>query len=243
MIKNFYPIMRDLENSEIVILDFNQISEELPDFKSIKKFFEECKKIGINPKSPENRQKFNNIFLEKIGKKYLIGRYGEDRIEMLRGTNIEKEGRTIHLGIDIFSKNQDSVYCPYEGEIIRTGFESGSSSFGHYIIIKHNITNQIIYTFYGHLSDKLPKLGKIIAGAVIAKLGDANENGGWSRHLHFQLMTQLLEKTPIGYSTKKDFEENKKLYPDPCIILGDMDNCVIYSSYSRSFPDRELQNK
>ena len=90
---------------ELMVLDFSKISENLPEYKNIKSFFEKSYLAKINPRLPENRQAFNDFFLDKSGKHYLISQYREDRIEMLRGSNIEKEGRTIHLGIDIFSKN------------------------------------------------------------------------------------------------------------------------------------------
>lgn len=54
--------------SELMVLDFNQIPSDLPDYKNIKTFFERSKSIGIDPKQPENRQKFNNDFLKKSKK-------------------------------------------------------------------------------------------------------------------------------------------------------------------------------
>ncbi len=220
--KSFEIIKGIRENSEIIILDFNQITSSLQPYKNIKIFFEENKKKGIDPTSPDMRQKFNNEFIRKSGKEFLIGRYGEDRKEMLKDSHIEKEGRTIHLGVDIFSSELKNVHAPYDGEVIRVEFEPGSHSYGHYAIIKHKINGQVLYTFYGHLSKNLPKLGLINMGERIGTLGDFvnGENGGWSRHLHFQILTELPEKgTPIGYSKKEDFEKNKIKFPDPNTIL------------------------
>ena len=122
--------------SEIMILDFSQLSSDLPEYKNIQKYFSKCIENGINPKLPENRQKFNNEYLERTGNRYLISRYAEDRIEMLRGSQIEKEGRTIHMGIDIFSRDLEDVFAPSDGEIVAVGKEEGDHSFGHYLIFK-----------------------------------------------------------------------------------------------------------
>lgn len=222
---DFAEIMPNLRiKSEIVILDFNQLDASIPDFKNIQKFFRECEARGENPRLPENRQKFNDTFLQKVGKKYLIGRYGEDRIEMLRGTQIEKEGRTIHLGIDIFTQGLEEIYAPYNGVVAQTGFEKGKGAYGYYTILEHLNENKKFYTFYGHLSSSLPTLHTAIKqGEPFAQIGDFinGENGGWSRHLHFQLLTELppQEETPIGYSSKEKFEKNMKKFPDPNSVL------------------------
>ncbi|MEK6848623.1 MAG: hypothetical protein AABX65_03240, partial [Nanoarchaeota archaeon] len=113
--EKFYPILPNLDNSEVVFLDFSQILVDIEDYKNIRKFFEICSSNNTEPTTPKMRQEFNNSFLKKSGKRYLIGRYGENRKEMLHGSQIEKEGRTIHLGIDIFSNKQETIYAPYEG--------------------------------------------------------------------------------------------------------------------------------
>lgn len=206
-------------SSEIMILDLKKIPKDLQDYKNIKLFFDECKKYNIDPKLPENRQHFNNYFLEKSNKKYLIGGYLEERIEMLRGSKIAEEGRTLHLGIDIFCTNLENLYAPCDLEVVRTVQEKEDHSFGYYIILKPDpeITNN--YIFIGHLSKVLPNLGKIKQGEIIGAVGDYvnNENGGWSRHLHIQLLKNLHENNvvPIGYSTKENLNENSEKFPDP----------------------------
>lgn len=209
--------------SEIMILDFNQIPSDLPEYKNIKKFFDKSQEEGIDPKLPENRQKFNNEFLQKTGKRYLISRYAEDRIEMLKGSKIAKEGRTIHLGIDIFSKDLETVYAPCDGEIVVAIREEGSHSFGSYIIIKLDAKVTKNFLFLGHLSYDLPDLGKVSKGQIIAKLGDYinGENGGWSRHLHVQLLKDLPENDSLipGYSSRKNLNQNMINYPDISFLV------------------------
>ncbi|MEK6952513.1 MAG: peptidoglycan DD-metalloendopeptidase family protein [Nanoarchaeota archaeon] len=209
--------------SEIMILDFNQIPSDTPDFKNIKLFFEQSKASGKDPKAPENRQVFNNDFLDKTGMRYLISRYGEDRIEMLKGSKIAEEGRTIHLGIDIFSRNLEPVYAPCNGEIVVTGFEEGGHSFGHFVILKPDPKVTENYIFLGHLSKDLPSKGPIKKGQKITGLGDFvdGENGGWSRHLHVQLLRYLPEHNviPPGYSSKENFAQTTLEYPNPSFLV------------------------
>ena len=118
-----YELLPELfTQSELMILDFNQVSANMPEYKNIKVFFEKSRAHGMDARRPEQRQKFNNNFLQKAGKRYLISRYAEDRIEMLRGSKVAEEGRTIHLGIDIFSQNLEHVYAPCNADIVATGY-------------------------------------------------------------------------------------------------------------------------
>jgi len=218
--------MPDLHSRfELMILDFNQIPKDIADFKNIKLFFENSKRAGVDPKQPENRQKFNNNFIEKSNKRYLLSRYTEDRIEMLRGSKIAEEGRTFHLGIDIFSKDLEPVSAPCDCEIVYTGKEEGNHGWGHFVIIKPNVSITSDYIFLGHLSKKLPSLVRVSKGQVIGQLGDYKEfeNGGWSRHLHVQLIRDFSidNPMPIGYSTKQGLKQNMIKYPDPSMFIFD----------------------
>ena len=70
----------------------------------------------------------------------------------------------------------------------------------------------------------LKQLNGIKKGECVAKLGNfiGGENGGWSRHLHYQVLVDLPPQrtAPIGYSTKSDLPDNKNRFPDPKDILG-----------------------
>lgn len=212
------PLEEMFSSSKLLVLDFAQITKDAIPKESIQHFFEDCQKKGVNPRTPESRQKFNDRLIRNSGFKYLIGNYGEDRSVMLSGTQIAAEGRTIHIGTDVFASGLESVYCPCDGEIVRTGYEKRAQGYGHYLIVKPaNINN--LYLFFGHLGKELPPVGGVRRGEKIAWLGDFknNENGGWSRHLHLQMMRNLppASETPIGYSTKADFELNSRRYPNP----------------------------
>ena len=212
------PLSSLFTNSKRIILDFKLIPPNTPSEENIMLYFEEMEARGLDPSTAQNRQKFNDAMIARTDIRYLVGDYGEDRSSMLRGSEILAQGRTLHLGIDIFATNLESVYSPCDGEIIRSGYEKQASGYGYYLIIKPANTDNL-YVFLGHLGKYMAKLGKIKAGDKIAQLGDYknNENGGWSRHLHLQMLTSLPPdgETQIGYSSLNDFEANSQKYPDP----------------------------
>ncbi len=212
------PLPELFASSRLLILDFRQIPDNTPGDENIQLFFEASEKQNRNPRLPENRQIFNNVMLATTSNRYLVSCYGEDRSEMLAGSQIAAEGRTLHMGIDIFSKDLEPVLAPCNGEIVRVGYEKQTHGYGHYVIIKP-AGNSGVYIFLGHLSKQLPPLGPVRAGQQISHLGDHahNENGGWSRHLHFQLVTNVPPEgeTPIGYSTIAGFAKNSLIFPNP----------------------------
>lgn len=211
------PLTDMFTRSKLMILDFAHIPEDLPSKENIQLFFEQQTKLGKNPRLPEHRQVFNNNMLSATNARYLVSQYGEDRSAMLAGSVIAKEGRTLHMGVDIFSKDLEIVYAPCDGEIMRAAYEEQDHGYGHYVIFKPDDAD--FYFFFGHLSKDLPVLGPVKAGQIIAKLGDYHqqENGGWTRHLHLQICKDLPPegKTPIGYSTKGSFAENNQKFPNP----------------------------
>jgi peptidoglycan LD-endopeptidase LytH len=218
------PMNGVFTSSKRIVLDRDKLLAQTPDNENIGLFFDQCEARGLNPRDPKQRQAFNNKLLEESGYSYLIGQHAEDRRSMLIGSQIANEGRTIHLGVDIFCSDLEMVYAPCDGTIIRTGFEAGARSYGNYLIFQPKDTS-IPYMFFGHLSAQPLAHGSVKRGTPIAQLGDYvhNENGGWSRHLHLQMCTELpaADKTPIGYSSPKDIASNVKLFPSPFLYFPD----------------------
>lgn len=219
----YEPLEELFTRSRWLTLDFSNISPDIPASQNIQAFFEACRRAGIDPKAPEQRQQFNNKVLEETNTRYLVSRYGEDRSAMLAGSAIAQEGRTLHLGVDVFCRDLETVYAPCDGEIIAVGKEPENHSFGHYAVLKPYDTPH--YLFFGHLSTRLPSLGQIRAGDAIGQVGDFHngENGGWSRHLHLQVFRRapLSETELIGYSTGADFAKNARLYPSPMTLFSE----------------------
>ena len=203
--------------SEILIWNFVEITEK-DEHKNIQIFMQERERQGLDPHDAFHRQDFNEQVFAQTNARYLIGRYAEDRHDILAGSHIANEGRTYHLAIDIFSADQEPVYAPCDGEIVRSEYEPGLHNYGNYLILRP--TDQSLpYIFFGHLADDKVGVGPVSKGRQIARLGsyENDENGGWNIHLHLQLLTDLPPAgvAPIGYSTAAELEMNKQRFPDP----------------------------
>jgi hypothetical protein len=209
--------------SEVLVWNFAEITA-IDEHKNIQKYMQEQEEHGQDPRDAYHRQTFNNQVLGSGRSRYLIGRYLENRRDILKGSHIEQQGRTYHLAIDIFSMNQEPVFAPCSGRIVVSAKEPGLHNYGNYLILRPDDT-ELPYIFFGHLADNKHAIGKVAAGEQIAQLGsfEHEENGGWSIHLHLQLLTVLPAKgeAPIGYSTLGDLEKNKQLFPDPKTLFPD----------------------
>jgi 4-aminobutyrate aminotransferase-like enzyme/Ser/Thr protein kinase RdoA (MazF antagonist)/murein DD-endopeptidase MepM/ murein hydrolase activator NlpD len=159
-----------------------------------------------------------------------IGRYGEARYlyssPAFTSGNPLLERRTVHLGIDIFAPAGTKIFAPLHGEVGAFAYNSASHDYGPVIILKHSTDDGIpFYTLYGHLSiESLHGLfvGKeISAGEQIGTLGTQDVNGGWTPHLHIQIITDLLDlKCDFpGVCRASEREVWNSFSPDPNFIL------------------------
>ncbi|HEX7938895.1 MAG TPA: phosphotransferase, partial [Gemmatimonadaceae bacterium] len=82
------------------------------------------------------------------------------------------------------------------------------------------------YTIYGHLSRasvaSLKAGDRVRAGQRIGEFGKPSENGGWTPHLHFQLITDLLDmgKDFPGVARPSQATAWLSICPDPTPLLG-----------------------
>ena len=212
------PLKGLFTQSRCMVLDFANIPPFTPESENIAEYFRVLEANGQNPREPQQRQAFNDQLISRYGCRYLVSSYGEDRNSMLKGSAIAQEGRTIHLGIDIFATDLETVFAPCSGTIVRTGREQEAHSFGNYLIFQPK-NPSLPLIFFGHLGSSLPTTGSVKAGESIGTLGDFhnNENGGWSRHLHLQCLRDMPKKdeVPIGYGSLKRLPELFDKYPDP----------------------------
>jgi Ser/Thr protein kinase RdoA (MazF antagonist) len=153
-------------------------------------------------REPELSQRLFDA-LNQAGVKIGIGRYDEARMLytsplFVKGDLFAENNRTVHLGMDIFMAAGSAVYAPLDGEIFAFARNRAPLDYGPVIILQHRTsTDDTFFTLYGHLSlDSLSGLhaGQAIKkGQLIARIGGADVNGGWTPHLHFQIMLDLLE--------------------------------------------------
>lgn len=133
-----------------------------------------------------------------------IGRYNEARVLTLPDVsrmegNDGPEWRTVHLGIDVFLQPGEAVSAPFDAVIHSFANNPSRYDYGPTIVLEHQVqgTRYKFYTLYGHLSaDSLNGLyagRKVARGERIGSVGDSAVNGGWPPHLHFQIMTTMME--------------------------------------------------
>jgi len=161
-----------------------------------------------------------------------VGRYDEARLlytSALFGgsSNPTDARRTVHIGIDLFVPAGSNVRAPLDGIVHAVADNRGALDFGPVVIIKHSSGDAgEFFTLYGHLSrESLRTLyaGRHVAkGETFAKIGAAQENGGWPPHLHFQIIADLLELDQNFPGVAPDSERSvwKSLCPDPNLLLG-----------------------
>jgi 4-aminobutyrate aminotransferase-like enzyme/Ser/Thr protein kinase RdoA (MazF antagonist) len=168
--------------------------------------------------------------LARQGAGYAIGLYGEDR-EVYRGdqfrTPASPEWRSQHLGIDIFIAADTPLYAPLPGRVLSVVDNDAPYDYGPTVILEHRAgpDGPLFWTLYGHLSRATlatVRAGQEVrAGDLIGFIGDHDVNGGWSPHLHFQIMTDRLDLSGefpgVGQPTL--WPVWSRIVPDPNLIL------------------------
>lgn len=170
--------------------------------------------------------------MKSAGAKFGVGRYDEPRLLYLApafatGANPADERRTIHLGLDLFAQAGAPIHAPLAGTVHAFARNTAPQDYGPVIILEHHTDDgEIFHTLYGHLSlDSLHglEIGKAIAkGERFAAIGEAAVNGGWPPHVHFQIITDLLELDCDfpGVCRASEREVWRSLSPDPNLILN-----------------------
>jgi 4-aminobutyrate aminotransferase-like enzyme/Ser/Thr protein kinase RdoA (MazF antagonist) len=209
----------DLRSTKSLVLDLSIGSPDIPNLAELsdverfsQRLFDRLKEANTN-----------------VG----IGRYNEARL--IYTTDLFKipgnngpEWRTVHTGLDIFMEAGAPVYTPLDGVVHSFANNTALLDYGPTIILEHTIPDQSLhfFTLYGHLSeDSLEGLyeGQPIArGTPIARIGNYPINGNWPPHLHFQIITDLLDKKGEfpGVARPSQREVWLSLSPDPNLIVG-----------------------
>lgn len=147
--------------------------------------------------------------------------YGHHELFMNRGN-----ARCIHLGIDIWLKQGDAIYLPLKGRIHSFRNNRGQGNYGPTVITEHILSGDHFYLLFGHLSsDSLLKIVQrkfVEKGHLIGYIGNMKENGNWPPHLHFQIITDLLDHhgdfPGVCEASETDFY--RKFCPDPGVFFN-----------------------
>ena len=163
-----------------------------------------------------------------------VGRYDEPRLiytapAFAPGAGDGEERRTIHIGLDLFAEAGTPVYAPLAGTVHAFADNRAPQDYGTVIVLRHAPNDDSKITFfslYGHLSRSslhgLRVGAPVERGQRIATLGEPAENGGWTPHLHLQLITDLLElhtEFP-GVARARQRAVWRSLSPDPNLLVG-----------------------
>jgi 4-aminobutyrate aminotransferase-like enzyme/Ser/Thr protein kinase RdoA (MazF antagonist) len=186
--------------------------------------------LGADPRNLESAAMTEIVFgeMRKAGVKVGVGRYNEARPiytapAFSSGPHPTDEHRTIHLGLDLFAEPGTPVCAPLAGTIHAFANNAKRLDYGPVIILKHSAD---FFTLYGHLSlDSLDglEIGRTVAkGQRIGKIGSPPSNGDWAPHLHFQIITDLLDLGTgfpgVAYASER--EKWLTLSPDPNGLIG-----------------------
>ncbi|MGE0552872.1 MAG: aminotransferase class III-fold pyridoxal phosphate-dependent enzyme [Gemmatimonadales bacterium] len=164
-----------------------------------------------------------------------VGGYDEARLvylaESYRQEGVEgPEWRTIHLGIDVFAAPGTPVRAPIAGRVHSVRLNAGPGDYGPTVIVEHAVQDADgelrFWTLYGHLDlETLRSQHRgqpIAAGGLIGRLGGPAVNGGWTPHLHFQVIADRLDRDGEfpGVAVPSARRVWTSLSPDPHPLAG-----------------------
>jgi 4-aminobutyrate aminotransferase-like enzyme/Ser/Thr protein kinase RdoA (MazF antagonist) len=170
----------------------------------------------------------------------VLGRYAEPRLiygerAFRRGEHRASDGRTVHLGVDIFLPAATPVHAPLDGQVVLAEHCGEDGDYGGVVVLAHRLPDckARFFTLYGHLS-KASVAGLTIGqevpeGQLFAALGNAQENGNWPPHLHFQLGIEERGGSAwpgVAYPDEADVWQH--MFPNPAALLNLADADVAY---------------
>lgn len=189
--------------------------------------------LGADPAHYETAAMTATLFgeMKRANVRMGVGRYNEARAlyttPAFGGGRATDEHRTVHLGTDLFVEAGAPIYAPMDGVVHCVANNDTRLDYGPMIILKHEPeVGLIFFTLYGHLSEEsltLVQPGQTVRrGQRIASIGAPPINGDWAPHLHFQIITDLLDLDRdfpgVAYASQREVWTS--LSPDPNLILG-----------------------
>lgn len=177
--------------------------------------------------------------IRQSGKSIGLGKYNEVRPfytskAFEHESNDGPEWRAVHIGLDVFAPDEEPVFAPIDGVVHSVVDNGGDRNYGPTVILKHDVEPGLtFYTLYGHLSRStlthLKPGDKVLAGDQFSSLGNFEENGGWSPHLHFQIILDLLGKEGDfpGVALPSQIEIWKSICPNPWLLIDGSNSHVV----------------
>ena len=158
---------------------------------------------------------------------YTVGRYGELRRGMYTQAQFSDgtERRELHVGVDLGCPAGTAVHAFSDCTVLHVGCNDEPGDYGPTVVTHHR--EAALYALHGHLARRTLRCvrrGQCLArGDVLGWVGDADENGGWPPHVHFQLS----RRRPVTHDMPGVVAVSQRaaalaLYPDPRLVLGDL---------------------
>ncbi len=187
---------------------------------------------GENAAEPLGRRVFGAM--RDAGVQIAAGGYDETRVlyaaDAYASGLVTDERRTVHIGIDLTLDPGSPLFAPLDG--IVHGFMDAAErlDYGPLIVFRHDVADDrgplTFYTLYGHLDrralDGLLVGKRIAAGEEFGSIGAPPANGDWWPHLHFQIITDMLD-VPCNFNGVAPASERTawlSVCPDPNLLLG-----------------------
>ena len=87
----------------------------------------------------------------------------------------------LHRGVDVSIIRDEPVVAAFPGVVTVSKYNQGG--YGHYVMVEHE---NGLSTLYGHLSERLVKVGdKVYPGDIVGLAGNTGKSSG--AHLHFEI--------------------------------------------------------
>lgn len=182
----------------------------------------------IDMKNPKSFEKYIENHLSKNNAKVAFGGYNEER-NLYKQSSLfydeQTDERNIHIGMDLWITAGTSVLAVLDGIVYGFDFNTGTGNYGPTIILKHTIESQTFFSLYGHLSIESIQnltLGSFFKqGQTLGTLGESSVNGGYSPHLHFQIIKNIGKNCSDypGVCSKKNLDYYLENCPDPALLL------------------------
>lgn len=161
--------------------------------------------LGADPANAQcaSLSRLVDVALAQEGVEIGIGRYDEARLIytsdlFAASANPTVERRTIHIGLDVWMAEGTPLYAPLAGVVECVIENPAPLDYGPMLILRHQTPDgDDFYTLYGHLAADVLARWKVndsvAAGDLIAHIGGSARNGQWPPHVHFQIITDLLD--------------------------------------------------
>jgi len=182
--------------------------------------------------NPEKHSNWVTNLLNENDARYGLGNYGENRTSFTLGDGFKSHGspadRTVHMAVDFWLRAPEKIYAPLDGVVQAIASNDDPFDYGTVLILSHQVgEGPEFYTLYGHLEkasvEKLNIGDTVAAGDHIATLGEIHENGGWTPHLHFQILLDLLDYEDgnfPGICEVATWSTWSDICPNPNLLLG-----------------------